>query len=229
MSSKAVLPRVSDLSAATVTTHAPVGHRALRLLRWGMLFAVSATVAACDREKEAKPQGSAQSAASAATTAAPAPAATGLRYRVDRSNRGASIPEAKLTDPHDASLALTSLRGKPFVVNLWATWCAPCIEELPTLQTIAAESEDRYTVVALSQDLQEAPGPRQFLTEHGFTALSAWHDPDNTLGVAYGQALPTTLLFNARGEEVLRVIGPLDWTGPVGRALLAEAGITPKK
>ena len=221
---KAVLP---DVSAATVSTHAPAGHRARRLLRWGMIVAAAATVAACDRQNQTNPQDSAQSAATSVSSPPPSEAPAGQRYRVDRSHVGAAIPDTQLTDPTDKPAALTSLRGKPLVVNLWATWCAPCIEELPTLQTIATEGKDRYHVIALSQDLQEAPAPRQFLTERGFTALSAWHDPDNTLGVAYGQALPTTLLFNAKGEEVLRVIGPLDWAGPVGRALLAEAGIAP--
>ena len=221
---KAVLP---DVSVATVSTHASAGHRARNLLRWGMMIAAAATVAACDRENQTRPQGSAQSGATSVSSPSPSDTPAGQRYRVDRSHAGAAIPDTQLTDPNDKPAALTSLRGKPVLVNLWATWCAPCIEELPTLQTIAGEGKDRYHVVALSQDLQEAPAPRQFLTERGFTALSPWHDPDNTLGVAYGQALPTTLLFNAKGEEVLRVIGPLDWTGSIGRALLAEAGIAP--
>lgn len=110
------------------------------------------------------------------------------------------------------------------VVNLWATWCAPCVEELPTLNALAAAQGDGITVIAASQDIgSDAAGPARFLSDRSWTALSALHDPENALGLHYGGALPTTIVFDAAGRETARVIGPLDWEGPVADQLLAEA------
>lgn len=122
-------------------------------------------------------------------------------------------------------MTLSDLKGKPVLVNLWATWCAPCIEELPTLNRVASEVAGTGHVVALSQDLNENAAPvHAFLSERGWTDIDSWHDPENAVGLAYGGSLPTTILFDAAGKEVLRVIGPMDWYGNEAKGLLREAG-----
>ncbi len=201
---------------ARVTPSSP-RRRAIALAATLLLPALA--VAGCDRQNPAQPQGGEPAAVDNAAT----PSAQ--RYRVDRSNAGQPIAPATLTGSDGAPVTLASLAGRPVVLNLWATWCAPCVEELPTLDALAASAGGRFAVVALSQDLGDASVPRAFLTDRNFTHLSGWHDADNTLGLAYGQALPTTILIGADGKEVLRVIGPLDWNGAAARALLAEAGI----
>lgn len=122
---------------------------------------------------------------------------------------------------------IASLDGKPIVLNLWATWCAPCVAELPTLDNLAREGGSQFTVVALSQDLGDYNVPTAFLRQRNLTHLVGWHDGGNILGIAMGQALPTTILVGADGREKLRVIGPLDWNGAEASFLLREAGISP--
>jgi thiol-disulfide isomerase/thioredoxin len=179
-------------------------------------------LAGCDTEKGPAPQGSEQGAT--ATTPAVEEGGEG-RYRIDRSQAGTPLATVALRAPDGSMRPLSSLAGKPIVLNLWATWCAPCVEELPTLEAAAQRVGDRGQVVLLSQDLQEADVPTRFLAERAIRTPQNWHDPENELGLSVGGQLPTTILYDREGKEVLRVIGPLDWAGAEAAQLLAEAGI----
>jgi thiol-disulfide isomerase/thioredoxin len=171
----------------------------------------------CDRQKAADPQ--------ARETAAPAAAAGAVRYRIDYSGAGTPLPVTAVFGPDDAPASLAALRGKPVLVNLWATWCAPCIEELPTLNRLASEVGDSGHIITLSQDLTEDAQPlRAFLEERGWGEVTPWHDPENSVSLAYGGSMPTTVLFDASGEEVARVVGPMDWYGEEAKTLLRRAG-----
>lgn len=186
------------------------------------LAALAAMLAGCsqsDQPAAPGPEGAANAAAGSAAGAS--------RYRIDRAQAGSPLPGSPLTAPDGSRAALTSLVGKPVLLNLWATWCAPCIEELPTLAAVARANGDRAHMIALSQDLGDADVPNRFLADRGWTILASWHDPENAVGLASGDALPITILYNAAGQETARVIGPMDWTGAKARALLAEAGIAP--
>ena len=181
-----------------------------------VIAAAALAVAGCDRQKPETPQ--------ASDTAAPNASAV-QRYRIDRSGAGTTLPTDALTARDGSRVTLSDLKGKPVLVNLWATWCAPCIEELPTLNRVASEVAGTGHVVALSQDLNENAAPvHAFLSERGWTDIDSWHDPENAVGLAYGGSLPTTILFDAAGKEVLRVIGPMDWYGNEAKGLLREAG-----
>lgn len=175
------------------------------------------TIAGCDREKGQPPQASSANEATANSDIS--------TYRVDRSHAGRPLPEANLTDAAGNIVHLASLSGKPVVLNLWATWCAPCVAELPTLDNLARAGGTRFAVVALSQDLGNHSAPTAFLRQRHLTHIVGWHDGDNVLGIAMGQALPTTILIGTDGLETLRVIGPLDWNGVEAQILLREAGI----
>jgi hypothetical protein len=84
---------------------------------------------------------------------------------------------------------------------------------------------DSGHVITLSEDLDEdGRAPRQFLDDRGWRAVTAWHDPENAVGVSYGASLPTTIIVGSDGREIARVIGPIDWTGAEARALLERAG-----
>lgn len=181
------------------------------------LMLAGLTLSGCDRENSANPQG---------TEASDAQSAAPMRYSIDRSHRGSAIPTTRVIDGEGQDAALSDLIGQPLVLNLWATWCGPCVEELPTLNQLATATSGTANIVTLSQDIgDDGTGPRQFLTQHGWTHLASWHDPDNAIGLVYGGGLPTTILFGSDGREVARVIGPMDWTGTAAKALLAEAGI----
>ena len=191
------------------------------------LCAAALLTAGCDRQKADQPQPTAQSGPPSASTPASPPASSAAtpRYSIDRSHAGEAMPGATVKGADDRPASLAALRGKPVLLNLWATWCAPCVEELPTLNRLATDVGAGGHVIALSQDIGDDPAPmRAFLKQRGWEQIAAWHDPDNAVGLHYGGSLPTTILFDAQGKEVARVIGALDWYGDDAKAVLREAG-----
>lgn len=142
---------------------------------------------------------------------------------VDRSHAGSAVPAATFKDPDGEDVTLAAFEGKPLLVNLWATWCAPCVAEMPTLDQLAANRAD-LQVLAVSQDM---PGSEakvaSFFEERKLSKLEAYIDPEIALMSALGAPnLPTTILYDAKGREVWRVTGGMDWAGEEAKALLAE-------
>lgn len=142
---------------------------------------------------------------------------------VDRSHKGQSATDARFNAPKGGETSLAQFSGKPVLLNLWATWCAPCVKELPTLDRLAG-SQTGVTVLAVSQDMGPRPSVEAFLRVHRITNLGAYHDPKMALSGGLGaEVLPTSILFDAQGREVWRYVGDLDWTSPEAARLLAEA------
>jgi len=142
---------------------------------------------------------------------------------VDRSRSGRPLPETEIRDPDDEPAMLAELTGEPILVNLWASWCAPCVKELPTLQALS-QKPGAPTVVLVSQDTGPRPSVDAFLDSHKIDGLESWHDPKMALSGALGvQVLPTTIYYDSAGREVWRYVGDLDWTGEEAARLLAEA------
>lgn len=131
------------------------------------------------------------------------------------------MPDFSFADPAGKSLRLHDLKGKPVLINLWATWCAPCVAELPTLNALAARGGLR--VLAVSQDMAQPGKVAEFLKTRGGAALEPWLDPQNELSFHYATGtLPTTILYDAAGREVWRFVGERDWGDAESAALLAE-------
>jgi thiol-disulfide isomerase/thioredoxin len=147
---------------------------------------------------------------------------------VHRDNLGKPAPAAEFNDAAGKPVAIADFKGKPLLVNLWATWCAPCVKELPTLDKLAAGGAIK--VVAISQDTGPNPSVVAFLKSHQIGTLEPYQDPKMSLSGALGPdvVLPTSILFDADGKEVWRYVGDLDWTSPEAAKLLAEAGAAPK-
>ena len=147
---------------------------------------------------------------------------------VDRSHKGKPAPEATFNDPDGGETSLAEFSGKPVLVNLWATWCAPCVKELPTLDHLAAAKG--ITVVAVSQDSGPHASVEAFLASHKIVNLASYQDPKSSLSGALGPdtVLPTTILYDAQGKEVWRYVGDLVWTSPEAARLIAE-GAAPQK
>jgi thiol-disulfide isomerase/thioredoxin len=106
--------------------------------------------------------------------------------------------------------------GKVLVVNLWATWCAPCIKEMPSLARLArALPADRFQVLAISLDRAGPKAVQEFWTKLNVQGLEPMIDPTTKLGFALkAQGMPTTLILNPQGQEVARVAGALEWDSP---------------
>lgn len=147
-----------------------------------------------------------------------------LSGTLDRSHKGEAMPDLTLTDASGKKLALASLRGKPTLVNLWATWCAPCVVELPTLDRLVDLQEGKLRVVTVSQDMTGTEKVASFIKERGGDNLEPWADANGELGAKYQvQTLPTTILYNAQGQEVWRFTGGKIWTNVEALQLIAEA------
>ncbi|MFB2550404.1 thiol:disulfide interchange protein TlpA [Ensifer soli] len=132
-------------------------------------------------------------------------------------------------------LTLDDFAGKTLLVNLWATWCVPCREEMPALNALqAAMGGDRFEVVAINIDTGDDEKPKAFLEETGVDALGLYRDASmgvfNTLkkeGLAFG--LPVTLLLDANGCLVAAMNGPAIWDSADAKALVTAAtGVAPK-
>jgi len=176
-----------------------------------LLLAVLA-VGGCDRQKPEGQQGTAESSDEI--------------KGVHRDQAGKPAPDVTFRDPDGGEISLADFRGVPVLVNLWATWCAPCIKELPTLEALADAhtKAGRLGVIAVSQDMAPQGSVKAFLNLRKIDGLGAYHDPKMALSSSLNvQILPTTILYDKQGKEVWRFVGDMDWTGAEAKALLAEA------
>ena len=132
---------------------------------------------------------------------------------IDDSRAGDLLMAINVVDPAGTQLNLGALQGTPVLVNLWATWCAPCVVEMPMLDDLAAEMDGELRVLTVSQDLQGAEKVEPFFAKMQFEKLEPWMDPENQLGFGLGGGqLPLTILYDASGQELWRVTGEYDWS-----------------
>ena len=144
--------------------------------------------------------------------------------QLDRSRAGTAAPDTAFEDPDGEPATLADFRGRPVLLNLWATWCAPCIAEMPTLDALAGREGDRLAVLTVSQDLEGRDKVEAFFKARGYRHLETWLDPRMELMTALKvSTLPTTILYDAEGREVWRMAGIEDWAGPEAARLIAEA------
>ena len=146
-----------------------------------------------------------------------------LAGEIDRSRAGTLMPAATVASPSGEQLNLGALQGQPVLLNLWATWCAPCVVEMPQLDELAGELDGAVRVVTVSQDLTGAAAVEPFFAKGGFEHLEPWLDQDAALGFRIeSDVLPTTILYDASGREVWRVVGEYDWSSAAAREAVAE-------
>ena len=199
-------------------------------IAFGTLIAGALVLGGCDKEKAQDGQPPAGQNIVTDGTVPEGTSAQGAdtakeNYTIDRSRKGKAIADLRFTGEDDAAIAISDYRGKPLLLNLWATWCGPCVVEMPALDSLAGTLAGKVAVVAVSQDLKGAEPVDAFFAKTGLKHLKPFIDPENKLGQGLEVgALPTTILIDKDGKEVLRVNGALDWTGKEAAALIAEAG-----
>jgi thiol-disulfide isomerase/thioredoxin len=121
-----------------------------------------------------------------------------------------------------AEMTLQELQGEVTVINFWATWCAPCREEMPTLARLQEELGDEGVRVATIATGRNDPVElEQFLQEVGADSLPRWRDPSQALAREMGVlGLPITVILNREGQEVARLQGDADWSSESALAIL---------
>jgi thiol-disulfide isomerase/thioredoxin len=133
-----------------------------------------------------------------------------------------ALPEVRFQDGTGAERTLADWHGKVVLLNLWATWCAPCRKEMPALDRLQTElgSKD-FEVVAISVDRTGLAGARKFLGETNVAKLALYADPTARLGSTLKTAgLPVTLLLNSKGQEIGRLLGPAEWDSEDAKRLI---------
>jgi thiol-disulfide isomerase/thioredoxin len=185
-------------------------------------------LAGCD--SGSKPAGQAQPAVSAVAekdkhTDVGLESASGMRATLSYKFAGRQAPKAVFTGADGRDVTLTDFAGRPLLVNIWATWCAPCKAEMPTLDALAVLEEGSVSVIAVSQDLEGRTPVRAFFDKAGIANLEPYTDRDNALLSAFDNniALPTTILYDSQGREVWRVMGGVEWDDAEMAKLLTEA------
>ncbi|MGE5501573.1 MAG: TlpA family protein disulfide reductase [Ignavibacteriales bacterium] len=135
----------------------------------------------------------------------------------------APAPDVVFTDASGKSLTLADFKGDVVLLNVWASWCAPCKEEMPTLAKLqGAYAAQPVKVVTLSVDKDDdLPKAREMIAAN--PPLALYRDPAFRMAFALQPALkgfPTTIVFDRKGREVARLEGAADWSSPEARALV---------
>jgi thiol-disulfide isomerase/thioredoxin len=134
------------------------------------------------------------------------------------------LPEIRFENGDGEAMSLADFRGNIVLLNIWATWCAPCRREMPTLERLRAElGGPDFEVVALSIDRQGLPAVREFYAEVSLETLPIYVDQTGAAQRALNAlGLPTTLLLDREGNEVGRLLGPAEWDSPEMVAFLRD-------
>ena len=141
----------------------------------------------------------------------------------------APAPELAFTGPDGAPTSLAAFRGRTVLVNLWATWCAPCLKEMPALDRLQADlGGPDFTVVAINIDTRNLEKPRKWLQQNGIERLAYHGDPSAGVFQALRKAhkvegMPVSLIVDAQGCELAMLQGPAEWSSPDAKALIRAA------
>jgi thiol-disulfide isomerase/thioredoxin len=130
-------------------------------------------------------------------------------------------PEISFTDLDGNSFNLGVFRNKLVLVNLWATWCEPCLREMPSLAALKSKMGDGLALLAISEDRGGAKVVQPFLDKLGLDKLFVYLDPKSDVGHAFEvRGLPTSVVIGPKGTVLGRVEGAADWESPEMLAVL---------
>ncbi|SNT72947.1 TlpA disulfide reductase family protein [Paracoccus seriniphilus] len=135
-----------------------------------------------------------------------------------------AVSELGFTDPDGGEHFLADYRGKVVLLNFWATWCAPCREEMPSLEKLQAEmGGDDFAVVPVATGRNAPDKITKFFDETGVQNLPVLLDPKQQLAREMGVlGLPVTILIDREGHEVARLLGDADWAGEPAKEVIRQ-------
>lgn len=134
-------------------------------------------------------------------------------------------PQTKFTGRDGEELSFADFKGRVVLVNFWATWCAPCVHEMPDLNRLQkAIGGSSFQVITMSLDRQGYQVIDPFFEDAGIDSLEAYLDRSNKLSLEVGATgLPTSILLDKNGRIIARVVGPLEWDGPTAIEFIQKA------
>jgi thiol-disulfide isomerase/thioredoxin len=166
---------------------------------------------------------------SQAAAAKAGPLARGEVAAFSAASRDTPLSDIAFTGPDGVQTTVAAFKGKTVLLNLWATWCIPCREEMPALAKLQTDlgSKD-FSVVAVNVDTARLDKPKAFLKEINATALSFYADPTADILQQLKrsekiQGLPTTILIGRDGCEIGMMEGPAKWDSPDAQSLIKQA------
>lgn len=169
-------------------------------MRKTMLMLAAMALAGCGQGETAKP----------AAPEAPAAAAPAAINTIDRSHAGEPGPMAVSWEMKGGTKqSLADHKGMKMLVNLWATWCAPCIAEMPALDKLAGEVP--VMVLPISQDMEGWQAVDKFWGDKFKNIETGLDQPGSFAEAVKARGLPVTILYDEEGKEIWRVAGTLDW------------------
>jgi thiol-disulfide isomerase/thioredoxin len=147
-----------------------------------------------------------------------------LTTALQRSRTPTAAPDIVFVDAGGAKHHLSDLRGHGVVLNLWATWCAPCVAEMPSLAALSkGVAPHNVVVLPLSSDQGGAAAVAAFFRQHGITGLPVLLDPDGDAERAFNvPGIPTSVIIDKSGMVQARVEGSADWSTPAALALVCK-------
>lgn len=168
--------------------------------------------------------------AGAAVPAAAAPAqasdlsryAVGDLQKLNFSKAGTAAPAINFEQQGGKTVSLADFKGKVVVLNLWATWCAPCIKEMPSLERLqqAFPAKD-LAVIPVSMDLAGWRAVSPFWQRRGLKGITPYLDKPNALPLSYkAGGLPFTIIYDRQGKEVARIAAPAEWDSKAAKDLI---------
>jgi thiol-disulfide isomerase/thioredoxin len=124
-------------------------------------------------------------------------------------------PEISFVDLAGDTVSLAEFAGKFVLVNLWATWCEPCLREMPSLDRMQRHLGDKITVVAISEDRGGSKTVEPFIDKLGLKSFKTYLDPKSGAGRAFKvEGLPSSFLIDREGRVLGRVEGAAEWDSP---------------
>ncbi len=150
------------------------------------------------------------------------PLATGLMKKLSFHATPKPASTVAFTDPEGGEHTLAEYKGKYVLVNLWATWCAPCRKEMPSLDRLQkAKGGDDFAVVTIATGRNTLPGIKRFFDEAGVTGLPVLLDPKQALARDMSVlGLPVSVILNREGQEIARLTGDAEWDGESAQAII---------
>jgi thiol-disulfide isomerase/thioredoxin len=132
-------------------------------------------------------------------------------------------PEISFTDAAGNPASLADFKGKLVVLNLWATWCQPCLKEMPSLAALQEKLSPALTILAVSEDRGGAEVVKPFVEKLGLDKLTIYLDPKSTAIHAFSaRGLPTSIVIDGNGNVLGKVEGGADWDSDAMRSTLAK-------